>query len=290
MDSVTTAQLQKWVRDISVHISDPAHRRVRIIEDGPARELSERCARSMRDIYLSALNQSIWPQRYVRNRDILALEDQLKLANSRVAVIGAGGLGGTVILLLARIGVGFLTVVDGDVFDETNLNRQALSDTANIGVPKAEEAAKKVREINPSVEVSVFRQKINAANADSILAEVHVVVDALDNIPDRMTIGSAAQKLEIPLVHGALAGFDGQVMTIFPEDPGLERIYGEGQPPRNDPGRPEAVLGVPAPTPSIVATIQAMEVIKILLDRGQLIRNRMLHIDLEGSRFDSFSF
>jgi molybdopterin/thiamine biosynthesis adenylyltransferase len=105
-----------------------------------------------------------------------------------------------------------------------------------------------------------------------------------------MTIGSTAQKLGIPLVHGALAGFDGQVMTIFPEDPGLERIYGEGQPPRNDPGRPEAVLGVPAPTPSIVATIQAMEVIKILLDRGQLIRNRMLHIDLEGSRFDSFSF
>jgi molybdopterin/thiamine biosynthesis adenylyltransferase len=207
-----------------------------------------------------------------------------------VAVIGAGGLGGTVILLLARIGVGFLTVVDGDVFDETNLNRQALCDTANIGVPKAEEAAKKVREINPAVEVSVFRQKINAANADSILVEVQVVADALDNIPDRMTIGSTAQKLGIPLVHGALAGFEGQVMTIFPEDPGLERIYGDVQTPRNDPGRPEAVLGVPAPTPSIVATLQTMEVIKILLDRGQLIRNRMLHIDLEGGRFDSFSF
>jgi molybdopterin/thiamine biosynthesis adenylyltransferase len=79
-------------------------------------------------------------------------------------------------------------------------------------------------------------------------------------------------------------------MTFFPEDPGLERIYGDTQTPRNDPGRPEAVLGVPAPTPSIIATIQAMEVIKILLGRGQLIRNRMLHIDLEGSRFDSFSF
>ncbi|MGB7918437.1 MAG: HesA/MoeB/ThiF family protein [Desulfobacterales bacterium] len=290
MDSVTTAQLEKLVRDISGQISDPAHRSVWVLEDGPARILSERCARSMRDIYLAALNQGIWPHRYVRNRDILALEDQLKLANARVAVIGAGGLGGTVILLLARIGIGFLTVVDGDVFDETNLNRQALSDTANIGVAKAEEAAKKVREINPAVEVSVFRQKIKAANADSILAEVHVVVDALDNIPDRMTIGSAAQKLGLPLVHGALAGFDGQVMTIFPEDPGLERIYGEAQTPENDPGRPEAVLGVPALTPSIVATIQAMEVIKILLDRGQLIRNRMLHIDLEGNRFDSFSF
>jgi molybdopterin/thiamine biosynthesis adenylyltransferase len=290
MDTVTTAQLEKLVRDISVPISDPAHRSVWVIEDGPARKLSVNCTRSMRDVYLAALNQNIWPHRYVRNRDILALKDQLKLAHSRVAVVGAGGLGGTLILLLARIGVGFLTVVDGDVFDETNLNRQALSDTANIGVSKAEEASKKVRKVNPAVEVGVFRQKINAANADSVLAEAHVVADALDNIPDRMTIGSAAQKLGIPLVHGALAGFDGQVMTIFPEDPGLERIYGEAQPPRNDPGRPEAVLGVPAPTPSIVATLQAMEVIKILLDRGQLIRNRMLHIDLEGSRFDSFSF
>lgn len=290
MDSLTAAQLEKLVRNISRQISDPAHRSVWVMEDGPARKLSERCARSMRDIYLAALTQSIWPHRYVRNRDILALEDQLKLANSRVAVIGAGGLGGTVILLLARIGVGLLTVVDGDVFDETNLNRQALADTANIGVAKAEEAAKKVREINPAVQVSVFRQKIHASNADSILAEARVVVDALDNIPDRMTIVSAAQKLGIPLVHGALAGFDGQVMTIFPEDPGLERIYGKAQTPRNDPGRPEAVLGVPAPTPSIVATIQAMETIKILLDRGKLIRNRMLHIDLEGGRFDSFSF
>jgi molybdopterin/thiamine biosynthesis adenylyltransferase len=290
MDSVTTAQLEKLVRDVSGQISDPAHRNVWVLEDCPARKLSERCARSMRDIYLAALNQSIWPHRYVRNRDILALEDQLKLANARVAVIGAGGLGGTVILLLARIGVGFLTVVDGDVFDETNLNRQTLSETANIGVPKAVEAAKKVRDINPAVEVSVFRHNINSANADSILAGAHVVVDALDNIPDRMTIGTAAQRIGIPLVHGALAGFDAQIMTIFPEDPGLERIYGKAQTPRNDPGRPEAILGVPAPTPSIVATIQAMEVIKILLDRGQLIRNRMLYIDLEGSRFDSFSF
>ena len=290
MDSENTAHIEKWVRNKSIQFSDPAQRRVMVIEDDPALEVSQRCVCNLCDVYIAALRQGIWPHRYVRNRDILALEDQLKLANARVAVIGAGGLGGTVILLLARIGVGFLTVVDGDVFDETNLNRQALSDTANIGVPKAEEAAKKVREINPAVEVSVFAQKINAANADSILAEVHVVVDALDNIPDRMTIGSAAQKLGLPLVHGALAGFDGQVMTIFPEDPGLERIYGEAQTPRNDPGRPEAVLGVPALTPSIVATIQAMEVIKILLDRGQIIRNRMLHIDLEGSRFDSFSF
>ena len=99
MDSATTAQLEKWVRNISDQISDPAHRRVWVLEDGPARKLSGRSARSMRDIYLAALNQSIWPHRYVRNRDILALEDQLKLANARVAVIGAGGLGGTVALV-----------------------------------------------------------------------------------------------------------------------------------------------------------------------------------------------
>ncbi len=290
MDSVTSARLEKLVRDIAEPVSDPAGRNVRVMGDDPARRLSESCACSMRDVYLAALNQNIWPSRYVRNRDILALEDQLRLANSRVAVVGAGGLGGTVILLLARIGIGFLTVVDGDVFDETNLNRQALSDTANIGKPKAEQAASKIRDINPAVEVSVFRQKMTTANADAMLAEVHVVVDALDTIADRMTIGGAAQRLGLPLVHGALAGFDGQVMTIFPGDPGLRQIYGEAPAQRNDPGRPEAVLGVPAPTPAIVASIQAMEVIKILLKRGQVIRNRMLSIDLEGGRFESFGF
>ncbi|MFZ1198569.1 MAG: HesA/MoeB/ThiF family protein [Desulfobacterales bacterium] len=282
--------LSQVVRNQSRPYTDPAGRELIVIEEEPALEIAARRGCGLGHIYVAALSQDIWPVRYVRHRDIFSRAEQLTLANARVAVIGAGGLGGTVLLLLARLGVGFLVVADGDVFDETNLNRQALSDTANIGLSKADEADKKVCHINPAVEVSAFRQKITATNADSILSEVHAVVDALDNIPDRITIGSAAQRLGLPLVHGALAGFDGQVMTIFPQDPGLERIYGDPPPVDSHPNRPEAVLGVPAPTASIVATIQAMEVVKILLGRGRLIRNRLLHIDLEGGRFEGFSF
>jgi molybdopterin/thiamine biosynthesis adenylyltransferase len=115
-------------------------------------------------------------------------------------------------------------------------------------------------------------------------------VDALDNIPDRFVLEEAARSLGIPLIHGALAGFNGQVMTIFPEDPGLALLYGTKAPAAQDPGRAEALLGVPAPTPSAVATVQAMEVVKILLNRGRLLRNQMLHIDLEAARFEVFKF
>jgi molybdopterin/thiamine biosynthesis adenylyltransferase len=144
--------------------------------------------------------------------------------------------------------------------------------------------------INPAVKIIPYRINIEASNIENILSGVQVVVDALDNIPDRIMLGKAAQKLKLPLVHGALAGFDGQVMTVFPGDHGLERIYGNAEPQKGNSDRPEAVLGVPALTPSIVATIQAMEVIKILLKRGQPLRNRMLHIDLDNGRFDSFRF
>lgn len=290
MEKDTNGHLKKMVREKSRQMNDPAQRAVRVLAEETARQIADRYSCSLGNIYTAALEQEIYPYRYLRNRDILSCQEQLQLAASAVAVIGSGGLGGTVILLLARIGIGSLTVVDGDVFDETNLNRQALSETSNLGSFKAEEASIKVGTINPAVDVTVHRMVIEMSNIEMILSDVQVVVDALDNIPDRLMLGKAAQKLNLPLVHGALAGFDGQVMSIFPEDPGLEHIYGNGDVQKNAPDRPEAVLGVPALTPSIVATLQAMEVIKILLNRGQPIRNQMLHIDLEGGRFENFKF
>jgi molybdopterin/thiamine biosynthesis adenylyltransferase len=290
MGTASNKDLKNLVRDHSTHISDPAGRRVRILSENPALQISETAACSMGAVFRVAIDQGIWPHRYVRNRDIIALDEQARLADSKVAVIGCGGLGGTVLLLLARIGIGQLVVVDGDVFDETNLNRQAVAAVDNIGRSKSAEAADLVRRINPAVAATAVGEKIGPTNADRLLEGVQVVVDALDNIPDRLALESAARGLAVPLVHGALAGFDGQVMTIFPEDPGLRQLYGEAPYRKEDPARPEAVLGVPAPTPSLVATLQSMEVIKILLGRGQLIRNRMLYIDLESGRFESFRF
>ena len=291
MRNKTDSHITEMVWEKSFQMTDPANRSVRVLEEEAAAEIAEKNAYHLSDIYSMALDQSIWPYRYLRNRDILSESDQIQLAKSKVAVIGSGGLGGSIVLLLARIGLGSLSVVDGDVFDETNLNRQALSEVSNLGSSKAEEAAKKVGFINPAVKIIPHRIHIEASNVESILSNVQVVVDALDNIPDRILLNHAAQKLKIPLVHGALAGFDGQVMTVFPEDQGLERIYGNTEiQKKGNSNRPEAVLGVPALTPSIVATIQAMEVIKILLKRGQLLRNRMLYIDLESGQFNSFTF
>lgn len=290
MVSNRQAKLLEEVRSASREMTDPAGRRVRVLEELPAADLEETFQCDSGDVFTIALEQGIWPYRYLRNRDSLSCQEQLKLARAKVAVIGSGGLGGTVILLLARIGVGCLKVIDGDVFDETNLNRQALSDVVRLGRPKALEAQKRVGAINPAVKVIARQIKVDSENARDLLGDVDVVVDALDNVADRILLDETTQALGIPLVHGAIAGFEGQLMTVLPGDPGLKRLYGETPGEKDDPARPEAVLGVPAITPSLVATLQAMEVIKILLNRGRSIRNRMLHMDLESGRFEVFKF
>jgi molybdopterin/thiamine biosynthesis adenylyltransferase len=236
------------------------------------------------------LRKGIYPYRYLRNRDAISKEEQLKLAESRIAVVGAGGLGGNVILLLARVGIGSLVVVDNDVFDETNLNRQALCNMNSLGSPKVNEAVSAVAAINPGVNVFPHRNKIDDSNAGEILAGSDVIVDALDNVPDRFLLEGAARKLGLPLVHGTLAGFEGWIMTIFPGDPGLKNIYGTEEIERIDRESPQAVLGVPGVTPFLIAAFQVMEVLKILLGRGNIFRDRMIHIDLERGCLNEFLF
>ncbi|MGZ6291609.1 MAG: HesA/MoeB/ThiF family protein, partial [Syntrophales bacterium] len=118
----------------------------------------------------------------------------------------------------------------------------------------------------------------------------NAIVDALDNVPDRFILEGAARKLGIPLVHGTLAGFEGWIMTIFPGDPGLKNIYGADEGKRIDRESPQAVLGVPGITPFLIAAFQVMEVLKILLGRGNIFRDRMLHVDLERGCLNEFIF
>lgn len=280
-------QLEQWISDQRQRHLDPAGREIAVLDDAAAQAVANQAGCSLGAVYRAALAQSVWPLRYIRNHDSLSTQEQYRLATAAVAVIGAGGLGGTVILLLARMGIGRLIVVDSDGFDETNLNRQALSTTASIGKPKSEAAADMVQQINAAVEVHTFQTAFNSQNATKILDKVDVTVDALDNIPDRLVLGKEARKRGIPLIHGAIAGFEGQVVTIFPEDPGLETLYGENVR-RSDPQRPEAVLGVPTITPAMIAGLQAMEVLKVLLRRGQPLRKTMLHVDLEHGHFDAY--
>ncbi len=285
--------IHKWIRKSAGMIQDPAGRQVEVLKDMDAFAIASQFGIVLHRVYQEALGLGIWPYRYIRNRETLSVEEQRKLSMSCVSVVGAGGLGGHLVLLLARMGIGHLIVVDHDCFDETNLNRQMLACRDSLGKSKSEEAAAVVAAVNPGVQVTPYQLRIDAANAEEILDKTDVVVDALDNIPGRLVIEDAARSRGIPLVHGALAGLEGQVMTIFPGDRGLKGIY-RSDTPGDDPGQahtaqsPEAILGVPALTPAIIATLQAAEVFKILLKRGTLLRNVLVHVDLEVGELSHF--
>lgn len=280
----------KEIQSKSKIVSDVAGRQALVIEERRALAIGKAFGIGLSEVFLQALRLGVCPKRYLRNREILTLKEQLRLAESQVAVVGAGGLGGSVLSLLARMGVGHLVVIDHDVLDETNLNRQVFCHSKNLGKPKASEARSQMQRINPGVEVSAHQTRLDPSNGKELLAGCNVVVDALDNVASRLVLEEAAQVLAIPLVHGALAGFEGQVMSLLPGDKGFARIYGKARDGAQDPGRPEALLGVPAITPTLVATFQAMEVIKILLDRGNLFRNTMVYLDLERGEINRFRF
>jgi len=284
-----SSDIQDRIRERAKKIADPAGREAEILEDRAAREIAWQSGVALHEIYREALRLGVYPYRYIRNADILSAAEQLRLAESRVAVVGAGGLGGQVIVLLARIGVGTLVVVDCDQFDETNLNRQALCTAVTLGEPKARASVEAVASINPGIRVIPHPVRIDAGVIDGILAGSDVVVDGLDNAPDRLLLQDAAGRLGIPMVHGALAGFEGRIMTVLPGDAGVKPLYGETAD-RSDPDRPEAVLGVPSVTAALIGTFQAMEVLKILLRRGSLFRNTMAYVDLEKGRLDTFRF
>ena len=271
-------------------ISDPAGRDILVLNHKDAARLSKKFNLRLNDLYIAAMDQGIWPRRYIRNYNTLSLTDQRLLVKSKVAIIGAGGLGGHVIQLLARMGIGSLIIVDPDTFDETNLNRQPFATVETLDLQKTHAVKKLLESINPAVAVIPYELKLTALNFDEILTEADIVVDCLDSISERLILQEAAQKLNIPLVHGALAGFEGQMMTIFPGDPGLKSFYATPESTETDEPNPECILGVPAITPSLIGSFQAMEVVKILLKRGRIMRRKLVYFDLDRCSLTEFSF
>jgi len=182
------------------------------------------------------------------------------------------------------MGIGELIIVDKDIIEDNNLNRQIVSKETNLGQSKTEVAVKRVKEINSSIDITGHSVFIDSDNVKKIIKGAGVVVDALDNLPSRFVLQRACQDLKIPLVHGAIAGFNGQLTTIFPEDKGLELIYGSD---RDLPEHgSEVTLGAPTITPALIASLEAQEVIKILLKRGKLFRNKLLYLDIENATIE----
>lgn len=215
-------------------------------------------------------------KRYSRNIGMFTDEDMKALLEKRVAVIGCGGLGGFVIEMLARLGVKGLVVVDGDVFDETNLNRQLLSDEKSLGIKKAHGAKERVAKINSAIQVLAYTQRLDENNGCSILEGCDLLIDAVDDIKTRFLLQELAEKINIPLIHGAIAGWYGQVTTIYPGDRTLDMIYPKG----SDLDRGiEVQLGNPSFTPGLVASIQVAEAAKVLTGKGSTLRKELLYID-----------
>ena len=227
-------------------------------------------------VEIAVLKLGILPLRYLKNYGTVGLEGQVILLSSTVAVLGLGGLGGYVVEGLSRMGVGRLVLADGDVFCEHNLNRQVLSGEGDLGQSKVQVCAERVRRINRAVEVSIHPHYATHENLSQWLAGVDVVVDALDRLPTRLTVQEVAAQVGVPMVHGAIAGWVGQVMTIYPGDPGLRVLYGDGPVPEQG---AEVEQGCPPASPMMVAAWQVHETVKILLGKGDLIRGRMLFLD-----------
>jgi len=157
-------------------------------------DISQRSGRTRKEIDILALEQSIVPERYIRNMDALSMKDQITLLQSRVCIVGLGGLGGSVVETLARIGIGAMTVIDGDIFDESNLNRQVLSSEHNLSQTKTAAALEKILTVNSSILIQDYSEKMDEENAVHFLEHADIAVDCLDNIQARFILEKAAKK------------------------------------------------------------------------------------------------
>jgi molybdopterin/thiamine biosynthesis adenylyltransferase len=268
----------KEMQRLATSVMAPDGQEKQLLPLSVVRQLAREGGLSVREVEIQALKAHILPARYERSQGTVGWEGQVKLLESTVAVVGCGGLGGWIIEGLARMGVGHLILIDGDTFGESNLNRQTLCTETNLGQLKTEAAQERVAKVNSATEVTLHPVMADEESMKEMLAGADVVVDALDTLPTRLVLQRVAQSLGIPVVHGAIGGYIGQVMTVFPDDEGLYAIYGRGDVPERG---IEAQLGNPAATPMMVAAWQIQEVIKILLGTGELLRNRLLFMDAE---------
>lgn len=219
--------------------------------------------------------------RYLKNENMMSREENLMLRQKSAVVAGCGGLGGYIIEMLARLGIGKLTVIDGDVFEASNLNRQLLATPLNLGTSKATAALKRIQLINPDVQVNLISEFITLANASIYLAGHDVICDALDNIPTRKLLQKTAESLKTPLVYGAIAGWYAHISTIFPGDGTLDKLY-----PEDYSKGIETELGNPSFTPALAASLQVAEALKVMLGKPDMLRNKLLTLNTLEMKFE----
>ncbi|MDN5363670.1 MAG: molybdopterin-synthase adenylyltransferase [Eubacteriales bacterium] len=209
---------------------------------------------------------------------------QEKLKKASVLVVGTGGLGSAIAYYLAAAGVGRIGIVDGDRVDLSNLQRQILHFTPDIGRPKVESAREKLQALNPEIEIVPYYCRLEEGNAEEIVRDYQVVVDGSDNFPTRYLINETCLKLRRPFIHGGVLGLKGQVMTIMPYDgPCYRCVFRDIPAPEEVPSCAQA--GVLGTVPGLIGMIEATEAIKIILGVGELLVGRLLQYDALTMRF-----
>ncbi|BDZ67516.1 HesA/MoeB/ThiF family protein [Methanobacterium ferruginis] len=231
-----------------------------------------------------------------RQKGILDKNQQMKLMNSQITVVGCGGIGGATLEMLARMGVGKLRIVDKDVFEISNLNRQLMSNMKDVGRAKTEVTQEKLLSINPSLKIEAFNTELNDENVFEVLKGSHIVVDALDNLLTRIIMSRCANELDIPFIHGAIHATLGQVTVITRNTPSYEELF---QLPSQGKELTKKTVDritnlnkeippVIGPVPNIVGCIQAFEAFKIITGKGHpIMAPRVLMFDL--MKEDAFS-
>lgn len=237
---------------------------------------------SARDAMITLLQAGIWPLRFSRNRGISTAGEQAKLLASGAVIIGCGGLGGYVATLLARQGIGALTLCDHDCFEESNLNRQFGARESTLGKNKAVVVAEAVRDIASYMEVRVVPEAATHESLPSILHGSDIVIDCLDSLPLRFQVEAAAHALKLPFVHGSVAGREGFAMVSRSGSKDLHDIFGDGIPESGA----ESRLGVPTLIPVGVAMLEVRLAMRELLGLNGT-DTILRHLDLEGMSIES---
>jgi molybdopterin/thiamine biosynthesis adenylyltransferase len=229
-------------------------------------------------------------ERYSRHiilQDV-GVEGQIKISKGKVLIVGAGGLGAPVALYLAAAGVGTIGIIDGDVVDLTNLQRQVIHFTPDVNKAKVLSAKEKIEKLNPDVKVIAYQDLLSTYNIFDIIKEYDIVVDGTDNFPTKFLINDACVLAKKPFSHGGILRFEGQTFTYTPGNACYRCVFDSPPPPNVVPTCSQA--GVLGSIAGMLGTIQATEVLKFLVNKGELLTNRILTFDALSMNFRTIAF